>query len=68
MSNIAAVFSVVATIVGSYVLLVAAINIFSFLRVRREPATNAGKMVSVLIPARNEAATIEACLKGLLEQ
>ena len=54
--------------VSGYVLLIAAINLVYFSRIRRDPTVRDGGMVSVLIPARNEADGIEECLAGLFDQ
>ena len=54
--------------VSGYLLLVAALNLVYFLGIPRRPERRTGPMVSVLIPARNEEATIGACLDGLLDQ
>lgn len=54
--------------VSGYLLLVAALNLMYFLGMPKKPEGRSGPMVSVLIPARNEAATIAECLDGLLEQ
>lgn len=54
--------------VSGYLLVVAAFNLVYFLAMPGKPERSSGPMVSVLIPARNEAATIAECLDGLLEQ
>jgi chlorobactene glucosyltransferase len=53
---------------SGYLLLVAAFNLVYFLGIPKKPQRRSGPMVSVLIPARNEADTIADCLDGLLEQ
>jgi chlorobactene glucosyltransferase len=56
------------TAVSGYLLLVAALNLLYFLGMPKRPQRKNGPMVSVLIPARDQAATIAECLDGLLEQ
>ncbi len=61
-------YAIVVSVVSAYVLLVAVINLASFLLIRSKPSVRSGGLVSVLIPARNEEAIIEECLSGLLDQ
>ena len=61
-------WGVVVIVVSGYLLLVAALNMGYFLFIPRKSDRRGGLMVSVLIPARNEADTIGECLDGLLEQ
>ncbi|MCK5735654.1 MAG: glycosyltransferase, partial [Spirochaetaceae bacterium] len=57
---------VIAT--GTYTLLFTLANIIYLKMVSLKPSGNNGPMVSVLIPARNEAERIAPTLKGLTEQ
>jgi chlorobactene glucosyltransferase len=61
-------WGLVLTVVSGCLLLVAALNIGYFQSIRRRPKRESGPMVSVLIPARNEADTIGECLDSLLHQ
>ena len=53
---------------ASYTLLFTLANIIYLKRVSRKPDCNDGPLVSVLIPARNEAERITPALKGLAKQ
>jgi len=57
-----------ATIAAAWFLLIAVSNIIFLRRTRRPPAVSDGPRVSVILPARNEAANIGACLEGLVNQ
>lgn len=61
-------YGIVFAAVSGYLLLVALLNIAYSLRMPGRPQKKTGPLVSVLIPARNEADTIGECLEGLVGQ
>lgn len=60
----------VVTALAAAIVVMLAVNLMSIPRLRadRPAATGGGPSVSVLVPARNEAATIERCLDALVAQ
>lgn len=61
-------YAVLIAAVSGYMLITAALNLVYFLRIPKKTKIIDGGMVSVLIPARDEAESIGDCLDGLLEQ
>lgn len=52
----------------SFVLCIMLVNVYVLRRSRRQAAPNCLLSVSVLVPARNEEAKIERCVRSLLAQ
>lgn len=62
------ILSILTSLISGYFLLLTLANVF-FLRRNSLPASvQTGPKVSVMVPARNEAANIRACLDSLLRQ
>ena len=57
-----------ATVAALWFLAITLANVIFLRRTRRAPLVTDGPRVSVIVPARNEAATIGACLDGLSDQ
>ena len=68
LQSVLSAYGMAVAAVSGYLLLVAALNILYFLRIPAQPDSREGPLVSVLVPARNEEASIAECLESLMRQ
>jgi len=65
---ISTTYLLLVCVITGYLFLVTLLNFFYRRKIPKEGKVRTGAKVSVLIPARNEEGTIEACLDSLAEQ
>lgn len=66
--NAVAVLLTLSIIFTSIFLTIQVLNLFTLKKLGRFPGSRRSPFISVLVPARNEAANIEGCIRSLLEQ